>query len=79
MKLGRYETVDDGGNYVMFHDFNVCIKFKCHVSRAERSIIIPHNELRPPLPHIALILKQVNFKAQLYDLKNRLVLLKCLI
>ena len=60
------------------HEMNVCIKIKCHVSRAERS----HNnssqqELRPPVPHIVLRLKQVNFKAQLYNLKNRLVVSLC--
>ena len=74
MKLGRYVTVDDGGNCVTFQELNVLIKIKCHVSRAERS----HNnssqrELRPPVQHIVLRLKQVNFKARLHDLKNRLV------
>ena len=28
MKLGCYVTVDDGGNYVMFHELNVRIKIK---------------------------------------------------
>ena len=65
MKFG-YVTVDDGGNYVTFHEVNVRIKIKCHVLRAERS----HNnslqrELRPPVPHIVLRLKQINFKARL--------------
>ena len=74
MKFGRYVRVDDGGNYVTFHELNVGIKIKCHVSRAERS----HNnfsqrELRPPIPHIELRLKQVNFKARLHDLQNGLV------
>ena len=68
-------TVNDGDNYVTFHELNVRIKIKCHVSRAERS----HNnssqrELRPPVPNIVLRLKQVNFKVQLHDLKTRLVL-----
>ena len=57
-----------------FHELNVHIKIKCHVSRAEHS----HNnstqgERRLPVPHIVLRLKQVNFKARLHDLKNRLV------
>ena len=26
MKFGRYVTVDDGGNYVAFHELNVRIK-----------------------------------------------------
>ena len=74
MKFGCYVTVDDGGNYVMFQELNVCRKFKCHVSRGEHL----HNnssqrEFRLPVPHIVLRLKQVNFKARLYDLKNRLV------
>ena len=28
MKLGDFVTVDDGGNYVMFHELNVRIKIK---------------------------------------------------
>ena len=28
MKFGRYVTVDDGSNYVMFHELNVRIKIK---------------------------------------------------
>ena len=31
-------------------------------------------ELRAPVPHMVLRLKQVNFKARLHDLENRLVL-----
>ena len=76
MKFGRYVTVDDNGNYVTFHELNVRIKIKCYVSRAERL----HNnssqrELRPVVPHTVLRLKQVNFKARLHDLKNRLFFL----
>lgn len=33
-------------------------------------------ELRAPVPHIVLRLKQVNFKARLHDLKNCLVVAK---
>ena len=36
MKLGRCAIVDDGGNYVTFHELNVRIK--------TRKIIAPHNE-----------------------------------
>ena len=28
MKLGRYVTVDDDGNYVTFHELNVRMKIK---------------------------------------------------
>ena len=70
MKFGRNVTVDDGGNYVTFYELNVCIKIKCHVSRAERSHInSSQGELRSPVLHIVLRLKQVNFKARLHDLK----------
>ena len=74
MKFGHHVTVDDGSNYVTFHQLNVRIKIKCHFSRAEHL----HNnssqrELRPPVLHIMLRLKQINFKAWLHDLKNRLV------
>ena len=68
-------TVDDGSNYVTFHELNVRIKIKCHFSRPERS----HNNnssqrhLRLPVPCIVLRLKQVNFEARFHDLKNRLV------
>ena len=86
MKFGHYVTVDDSGNYFTFHELNVRIKIKCHVSQAE----CLHNnssqqELRLPVPHttsfpgslILLLLgnevnSQVNFRAWLYDLKNRL-------
>ena len=74
MKFGRYVTVDDGGNYVVFHKLNVHIKIKCRILRAKRL----HNnssqrELRPLVLHIVLRLKQVNFKVRLHDLKNSLV------
>ena len=28
MKFGRNVTVDDGGNYVMFYELNVCVKIE---------------------------------------------------
>ena len=37
MKLGRYVTVDDGGNYVMFHKLKVHLKIK-------KIIITPYND-----------------------------------
>ena len=36
MKLGRYVIVDEGGNYVAFHELNVRIRIK--------KMINPHNE-----------------------------------
>ena len=74
MAFGRYVTVDDGGRYVTFHELNVGIKIKLCVSRVELSHNnFLHRELSPPLPHIVLRLKQVNFEARLHDLKNRFV------
>ena len=38
MKLDRYVTVDHGGNYVMFHELNACIKIKeiiNHIAKTE--------------------------------------------
>ena len=62
MAFGRYVTVDDGGRYVTFHELNVGIKIKLCVSRVELSHNnFLHRELSPPLPHIVLRLKQVNF------------------
>ena len=61
MKFGRYVTADDGGNYVTVPELNV-------------RRIISHNESLGRLPtHIVLRMKQVNFKAWLHDLQNRLV------
>ena len=37
MKLGRYVILDDGGNYVTFHELNGRIKIT-------KIIITPHNE-----------------------------------
>ena len=60
MKFGRYVTVDDGGNYVTAYELDV-------------RRIIRHNESLGRLSNIVLRMKQVNFKARLHDLQNRLV------
>ena len=60
MKFGRYVTVDDGGNYVTVYELDV-------------RRIIRHNESLGRLSNIVLRMKQVNFKARLHDLQNRLV------
>ena len=66
-KLGRYVTLDDCGNYVTFHELNVRIKINKNNSS--------QRELGPPVPHI--MQRQVNFKARLHDLKDRLVNPSC--
>ena len=60
LKFGRYVTVDDGGNYVTVYELDV-------------RRIIRHNESLGRLSNIVLRMKQVNFKARLHDLQNRLV------
>ena len=65
-ELGRYVTLNDGGNYVTSHELNVRIKINKNNNSSER-------ELGPPVPHIVLRLKQANFKARFHDLKDRLV------
>ena len=65
-KLGRYVTLDDGGNYITFHELNDHVKINNNNNSSQR-------ELGPLVPHTVVRLKQVNFKARLHDLKDRLV------
>ena len=57
MKVGRYVTVDDGDNYVMFHGLNVRVKIKT-ITKAQLDSV-SNRELKRGLNRTAVLLSSI--------------------